>query len=40
MKKLLFSAAVYSLFMISCNWSNEIPEKNKGVSKLSYHQNW
>ncbi|WP_279179004.1 DUF4848 domain-containing protein [Parabacteroides johnsonii] len=21
-------------------WSNEIPEKNKGVSKLSYHQNW
>lgn len=21
-------------------WSNEIPEKNKGISKLSYHQNW
>ncbi len=29
MKKLLFSAAVCSLFMISCNWSNEIPEKIK-----------
>lgn len=21
-------------------WSNEIPESNKGVSKLSYHKNW